>query len=163
MPIPRQIIERLVPQDNVVASKRPIDREGLRVELEAHRSELRPFFKPDGLWYACGSDWLRWFSVEMPHLFERYEYLYLLDLDKSRMKLIQTEAQLIELHAAYSSQRGEFTLIDWPRIARDYGGFELCPMHWNHFEDMDWLLHWNVASGCIWDIDVIKNISRAEW
>ena len=53
--------------------------------------------------------------------------------------------------------------IDWTKVYMEYGGIELAVTHHEKYLDMTgikWWSGWDVASGCIWNGDVIEKI---EW
>ena len=52
--------------------------------------------------------------------------------------------------------------IIWENIARDYSGIEICPYLHNFRYTQSWYYPWDIASGCIWKNDAIKNVKRIE-
>lgn len=69
---------------------------------------------------------------------------------------------------------GSRASIDWPRVARDYAGFELRLDPVRYVPDplqalrmieaktyKSWLAAFDVPSGCIWDIKSISDYSRS--
>ena len=51
----------------------------------------------------------------------------------------------------------EENMIDWPRVAKDYAGIEICP-YLDSRRDIMWYYGWDVASGCVWDPSGIKEL-----
>jgi len=51
-------------------------------------------FKPDGVWYGCGDEWLKWMSHEMPDWLDRVNYVYELEIYDAFMKVITNAEQL---------------------------------------------------------------------
>ena len=51
-------------------------------------------------------------------------------------------------------------MIDWPRVASDYAGIEICPYLSSKRMDEDsfWYYGWDVASGCVWDSKGITDL-----
>ena len=50
--------------------------------------------------------------------------------------------------------------IDWIKVSKQYSGIEINPyQHSNRYTSM-WYYGWDVASGCIWKNDLIKNITK---
>lgn len=47
--------------------------------------------------------------------------------------------------------------INWKKVAKDYGGIEICPCI-PVYKKYIWFALWDVASGCVWNIEsIIKN------
>ena len=40
--------------------------------------------------------------------------------------------------------------INWPKVAQDYAGIEICPYRSDKRMSSDWYYGWDVASGCVW-------------
>lgn len=116
------------------------------------QDEGRPWYKPNGLWYSMGSEWDDWCEGNMPHQRER-PYLYGVEVDLSRILLIDNAAKMREFHRKYSVfPRGVFDSIhiSWEKVAEDYDGIEISPYFWEFRMEFDWYYTWDVASGCIW-------------
>src|SRR5687768_13468925 len=91
--------------------------------------------KPQGLWYGVDYAWLDWCVAES---FASYKHLYRLELDTSRLLILSTVDEVRQFAAKYggtpdwglpletvSRFLSTFTLIDWARVAEDYGGIEI--------------------------------------
>lgn len=50
------------------------------------------------------------------------------------------------------------TEIDWAAVAQRYQGIIISPYLRGAGEIFDWYRYWDVASGCVWDLNVIKSI-----
>ena len=120
-----------------------------------------PAPKPNGLWYACGSEWLDFdYKVKNP------KYLYKLDIDYSRvLKLTKKDIKKFEKEYLQEHPKvQDYYMINWKKVAEKYSGIEICPfMQDIHdlaiFENLHiWYYGWDVASGCIWDRSAIKNV-----
>ncbi len=120
--------------------------------------------KPQGLWYACGGEWIEWMLSEMPEWLRSYKYVYTLDLDYSQMLKIRTLGQLEAFEKRYLSMFEDRDLqgykIDWREVAEEYGGIEICPYQWEARMEKLWYYGWDVASGCIWDTRLIQGITQ---
>jgi len=114
--------------------------------------------KPRGLWYACGLEWLEWCAVEMPGWLGSYEHFYHLQLDDSRMLFLRSVSEILDFTHRYGT-RDEYR-IDWPAVARDFDGIEICPYQWDlrRKHETSWYYPWDVASGCIWRPEAIADI-----
>jgi hypothetical protein len=124
--------------------------------------EVRP--KPKGLWYGIGDSWLSWIKSEMPDW--EHDNVYQLDINEGRVKIIRNYEQLIEFDAEYgvdNETRVFFDngrMIDWGKVAKDFGGIEISPYIFKARYNLQWYYGWDVASGCIWSNDVIRDIKK---
>lgn len=88
-------------------------------------------------------------------------------------KIIQLrdEKDTIDFYEEYKYSNDDFSeRIDWKKIYMDYGGIELSVTHLEELfsknnskymkkeKKYGWWLSWDIASGCIWNGDVIKKI-----
>jgi hypothetical protein len=123
-------------------------------EIKDTASEQKVGPKPRGLWYECGDEWHQWLKYEMPHWLADANHRYELKLDYSKMKVIRNERELDAFHDKYkTSEPGGYGRrgIDWPRVAREYDGVEICPyVVSRRMSPVDWYYGWDVASGCVW-------------
>jgi len=135
--------------------------------------------KPDGFWYACGDEWIRWVKAEMPRW--KGSYLYSVTLDYSRILKITNEQELLAFTDEYGSYRDhsspydkarklkkksatklafekKYRYINWQQVAEKYAGIEICPYIGTQRLKMIWYYGWDVASGCIWDTSAVKGL-----
>ncbi len=52
--------------------------------------------------------------------------------------------------------------INWIEVANNYSGIEIAPCQFNCRRKYFWYYAWDVASGCIWKEDAVKNIKRVK-
>lgn len=117
--------------------------------------------KPRGLWYAIGTEWIDWVRFEMPDW--ETNNVFKIDINESKMKLITSYDQLKEFDLEYGVKRVGNTyggLIDWKKVANDYGGIEISPYIFEARFGLYWYYGWDIASGCIWDNGVITNVQK---
>jgi hypothetical protein len=108
--------------------------------------------KPNGLWYACGKEWLK-FGVKGG------TYLYKIDIDYSKMlRITQKDVKKFEKEFGTSQEGVPLVLIDWKKVAQKYSGIEICP-YMPKIRDHYWYYGWDVASGCIWEASAIKDVT----
>ena len=85
---------------------------------------------------------------------------YVLTLDKSNMVVITNFEELMTFHEEFSVPHHGMEMIDWAKVASKYDGIEIAPyIHKGRWELM-WYSTWDVASGCIWSTNVIKNSQK---
>jgi hypothetical protein len=115
--------------------------------------------KPIGLWYGIGSSWVDWIRYNQPS-WEK-DFIHIVDVDLSKMKVIRNNKQLIEFHNEYFI-KDEFggNKIDWGKVAEKYSGIEISPFIVRYYSEIDWYYGWDVSSGCIWNSDAIKDIKK---
>jgi hypothetical protein len=146
----------------IVAWKRPFDPKRLH---DIREQEIGN--KPDGVWYAIGSEWIDWCEAEN---FSCGDYRYTLDLDYSRILRLQTEEAILDFGRKFGVVKRGFRSVDWPRVTNIYAGIEIAPYQWTLRSDrrVEWYYGWDIASGCVWDVSAILAVhelreeSRAE-
>ena len=119
--------------------------------------------KPKGLWYDVDLSWLDWCKSEMPDW--TYKNHFKLDIDESKILIIDTKEKLIEFDKEYSKKIDEtlsIHYIDWELVATKYSGIEISPYRYDCRMSLFWYYSWDVESGCIWNFDCIKSVSKIE-
>jgi len=114
-------------------------------------------FKPYGLWYGCGNEWLEWLTYEMPQWIGKY--IYAIELNEDNILKITSDEQFSAFERTYGIPGyGGVGKIDWKRVSEEHGGIEICPYRHSKRMSSDWYYPWDVASGCAWDSSSIKSI-----
>ena len=130
-------------------------------------------WKPKGLWYSFGNDWIDWVKYNMPEWEENYPYTHKIEIDRSKILVLGEDISYLEFEEKY----GDYTYcydsyswderkvprgIKWLKVMldlrkQDKHGIEIdCP-----FGPIgSWLRTWDVPSGCIWGKRAIKSIKR---
>jgi len=135
-------------------------------KVNSTSQDSKPFFKPNGFWYSCGSDWEDWISSEMPQ--RMVGYLYEISLGSGNMLFIDNVSKFEDFEKEYGvwswePQQGRVDItgpdsIKWKEVAQKYSGIEICPYVGSKRMHSNWYYPWDVASGCIWDGGVVKDI-----
>lgn len=143
-------------------------------------------WKPYGIWYALGTSWLKFMFQE------RYKYFYFIKVyytawnkpDINKVAKLDTLDAFDNFTFKYGYVKKDspdskvgFVLIDWVRVANDFGGVEVIPYYKNRSlilseEDLQkyanagldmsltvafvWLNLLDVPSGCVWNKKAIK-------
>ena len=117
-------------------------------------------FKPFGLWYACGSEWVDWLRSEMPDWYEAAKYLYEIKVVQKEVLKLESVKDVLKFNEQHGVYRTYSQEIDWPTVARQHAGIEICPyqQRLRMSEDVGWYYPWDVASGCIWNADGVKSV-----
>jgi hypothetical protein len=115
-------------------------------------------FKPTGLWYSCGDEWVDWLESEMPSWLNRVNYLYRIEVNQERILTLRNPKDFEFIKDNFKSDDGFG--VNWKKIQDEgYAGIEICPwqssIKWD-FLNYAWYGGWDVASGCIWDPAGIK-------
>lgn len=118
-------------------------------------------WKPIGLWYACGGEWIEWLESEMPEWLEDGKYLYEVRPNYSVGGLaagkngdyvggvlrLSTKEEVVAFSRTYSN----FEKVNWFEVSLIWDGIEICPYQSDLRLSMhNWYYTWDVASGCIW-------------
>jgi hypothetical protein len=111
--------------------------------------------KPRGLWYAIGTAWVDWVREEMPAW--EGSHIYKIDINKSKILILKNWRDVPEEYQVKHPTYG--SIPSFIMISKDYSGVELQnpsngTSHWDY--------GWDIPSGCIWDMDGIKNITKVE-
>ena len=119
--------------------------------------------KPNGLWYGFGDSWLDWCKGEMPEWVG--EYFYFVDTGESNILVLRDICDVVSFYKKYSVDKLEYVdigwmefgnPIDWRRISEEYDGIEIPNYLWNCRMNHSWYYTWDVASGCIWNLDQVS-------
>lgn len=134
--------------------------------------------KPDGLWYAFGTEWVETVVSVVPQRAGNYKYIHKINITDKVLSIKGVDAAI-----AFTEKYGDYNKssyfkarsIDWTKVAQDYSGIEvkdpyqLCRPDLHHYinektedkevyEKLNWLLSWDASSGCIWKKDGIESI-----
>lgn len=126
-------------------------------ELERRVYSQRIGMKPIGFWYGFGNEWIDWTRYEMPNWVGKY--IYKVDIDKSNILEIKTHMDLMVFtrqHQSLKNVNREGDAIDWDVISKKYDGIEINPYQQEARTQYMWYYGWDVASGCIWNLNKVK-------
>lgn len=139
--------------------------------------DLFPSSKPNGLWVSVqgDNDWEEWCKNEeygLDHLQVSYEVV--LKPNANILKL-KTPKQVCNLTKKYPVLRDQWNdimgkllcrsyEIDWPKVKSEYQGIIIAPYQWDcrFLQETSWYYGWDCASGCIWDLDCVKEFTLQE-
>lgn len=139
------------------------------------------WFKPKGLWFAHGSEWLQHMK-KTSFWMSKYNYLYEIQLNKDRICHINSLRELQEFSNTFGveSDNGMYfegvnikTLIDWKTAIKRLGvdGIVISPnikkifykqvsttSISDFFGNCEWYVTWDIASGAVWHKKSIKSV-----
>lgn len=116
--------------------------------------------KPKGLWYDIDSSWLEWCKGNTDWTYKNH---FELEIDESKILLIDTKQKLIDFDREYSVKIHEtinLNYIDWESVEKKYSGIEISPYRYDCRFSLFWYYGFDVASGCIWDFDCLKSTNK---
>ena len=120
--------------------------------------------KPVGIWYSYYGSWYK-FIIDNNMNEELHDNIYKINIkkdkltninlkDKDKILLINNVKDFDKFTKKYKTKN---KLINWKDVANDFGGIEIAP-YFSEKRFTYWYYPWDVASGCIWNLDIIKNI-----
>lgn len=135
-------------------------------ELVISNRNQRSDYKPNGLWYGIGNEWLDWCKSEMPDWI--YLYNYVLELNMAKILLITNLRQFNQFNNEYSfrpcKEIQSLCYIDWKRVALKYSGIEISPYLGKRrlCRGSSWYYGWDCASGCVWNKEAVLSCIKKE-
>jgi hypothetical protein len=136
-----------------------------------NQSEIIWKSKPNGLWVSVeGEDgWKEWCESEEFRL-ENLVISYEVKLKKKANILhLRTHEEIINFSKLYPFIKPQWDTpegrlicasyeIDWEKVAENYEGIIISPYQWECrlARESSWYYGWDCASGCIWDLECIK-------
>ena len=144
--------------DRLHLSPRPLTLENIK-EVPPHQ-QIQTFKKPRGLWYSCGDSWKNFSEEELDRSTANL-YQYRLKIDHGQMLVISSVEEFEAFQNSQYTKQGKLEVeIDWPAVARDYAGIEICPYRSEMRDHLDkfWYYTWDVASGVIWKPSAILSL-----
>ena len=127
--------------------------------------------KPTGLWYSCYSSWYK-YLIDNDWKGRLADYIYKLNIknktltdinnkDINKLLVINNEKDFEQFEKKYLKpsapvRRLGKRWINWRKVANDFGGIEICP-YFSEKREIAWYYPWDVASGCIWNLNIVKN------
>ena len=116
--------------------------------------------KPRGLWYGVGPSWIDWVRSEMPDW--EVDNIFKIDVNQDMMLTITNSEELLAFKKKYGITTEYYNIIDWAKVASDYGGIEISPYNYKLRMEREvfWYYGWDVASGCVWNEGVITGVIK---
>lgn len=117
-------------------------------------------FKPSGLWYGIGQEWINWVEIEMSQWMG--EHLFKLDINTSRVLVLNTKKKVLEFNHTYGIDKSNrlMSYIDWRKAAAKYSGIEFNPYFYDLRRDLLWYSTIDVPSGCVWKSDALRKVVK---
>jgi len=142
-----QTILNITSDMRIHMSKTPI------YKLEKRNYQQSIGMKPQGLWYGFGKEWIDWVESEMPQW--KGEYIYNMNVNDSNILQIKDYSEIINFTNKYIMIPSTYH-INWNKVSFNYDGIEINPYIWKARHEFLWYYGWDVASGCIWNLDKVS-------
>lgn len=148
----RKLMRLITPQDRVISLKTPLN-------LSVIDTQQHLYQKPSGLWYACGDGWI--YFTQHDYKSARGNYFYKIKLS-GNILYIKSDEDFKKFNDQYGfdlrSEKGYE--INWPEVAKQYDGIEICPHNNTAKHRYPWYHYWDVASGCVWNSNTISHVEE---
>jgi hypothetical protein len=130
------------------------------------------YSKPVGLWVSADGpdDWYSWCVSEEFRL-DRLECRSIVTLAPDANMLVLTSPEaILEFEEKYGDEDptlgpilgSRYVAIDWPRVTQEYDGIIIAPYQWSLRYHCNFYYPWDVASGCIWNLNAIASTRAGE-
>lgn len=120
-------------------------------------------FKPRGLWYANGTEWLQFLKYEMPDWMGNINHIYKIKPNYSSGGIggtggvlkLSTREDVLDFTREFGVDpygMGTKDNINWPNVTKAWDGIEIIPYQDSLRMDgwTSWYYPWDIGSGCIW-------------
>lgn len=141
---------------------RRINTDSKLIQIDREYQQDKFWHKPEGLWYALNNEWIEWCNGNQPEWIKSNNID--IEVDLSKILVIETIDQLKYFSDKFSNEIAfKIKHIDWKKVSDQYSGIEIQNYHemkWNkrfNFFTATWFYGWDVSSGCIWDLSIIKS------
>ena len=163
-------LSELISKDASISGKLRIHYSPVPVEqLEDKTSRNAADIKPRGLWYGFGREWIDYVEGNSELRHKRGRYIYFVKVHNlKRVLQLSGIGDILKFSKEYADwRRGNSYLIDWAKVTKRYSGIEINPHSdaaqryangggGGTFNDLMWYRDWDVASGCMWDLNNIS-------
>ncbi len=167
-----------LPKRNIITNHKIIDTSNLKYKQYKHS------LKPNGLWYSLYSSWFNHITFQDMD-YKIKDYIHKIELNKNiftnlqnpdsnKILLIKNLNDVAIFTRKYKIAKGNrkkmnmdpkskiyfnYSVIDWEKVAKDYGGIEFYPyikyssLFFNKkpLEIYIWYSSIDISSGCIWN------------
>ena len=155
--IDKSVINKISATDKIHISKE----DGLKFK-NVPISEQSIDFKPKGLWFSFGTEWIDFLDRSMftrEEVSNLLQHTYDIQTNDSTILTLGKENEEQFLNKYGIRNKYDNMDVDWSKVATDWDGVEIIinPRELN--ERMLWST-WDIPSGCIWNIKGITSIRK---
>lgn len=141
------------------------------------QSELSWQAKPNGLWLSVEGftgpnnyNWKEWCEAEgfrVEYLVNPYEVIL---HENANILHLKSAKEIFEFSKLYPLKTRDWDAendsyqLEWNKVKEKYQGIIIAPYQWECRLALEtcWYYGWDCASGCIWDLDCIKEFKLVE-
>lgn len=118
-------------------------------------------WKPSGLWLSVegDNDWQEWCEEEGFALDNLKCVVEVRIKPDANVLLIDTVTKLGAFHARFCRAENDF--LAWNKVKAVYDGLIIVPYQWERRLTIMWYYGWDCASGVIWNLSAIANVTRS--
>jgi len=141
-----------------------------KLDYEKKYIQQNYYLKPTGLWYQIKDCLFLWGELSWGRdVYEIKLKKNILNKPKGILSITNKD-DLAEFHNKYKFMwywKNDNYTINWEKVSNDYGGFEIknynkivkeIRKEKNYINNYTWFLIIDFSSGCIWDLNLIKEI-----
>lgn len=116
--------------------------------------------KPKGLWVSVGDEWAEYCRSEEWREDTLAHRVQIHLRPDARILVIQDGPGLLRFDIDFGDVAG----INWEAVAREYQGIIIAPyLHeYRLSKKVPWYYDWDIASGCIWDLNAIESVTTGQ-
>jgi len=133
-----------------------------RINRPAETEQSTNDIKPSGLWLSIGSEWDDWCKANKFRQNWNKEKTAVVLKKHAKILRISNAKEIDEFTKKYGveSKNWGTTLINWKKVTGDYQGIIIAPYISSRRNTPHtlWYYGWDIASGCIWDVDAVKEL-----
>lgn len=136
-------------------------------KLNRERKYGADSFKPCGLWVSVegDDDWKQWCESEEYNIAALRCVSVLTLNESSNVLLIDTLKKIDAFNRQYGSatnSKHETREVRWGEVKEQYDGMIIAPYQWARRYDLMWYYSWDCASGVLWNLSAIDQITAVE-
>ena len=120
--------------------------------------------KPKGLWVSVEDAWEEWCKEQEYQLSHLKVKVKVELLAYNNVLWLYTEEEFEEFQCLFGVSRYDSLLINWRKVAEEYGGIIISPYFWGFrlASNSLWYYGWDCASGCIWNEEEVENLEETK-
>lgn len=123
------------------------------------------------LWLSVGMAWIRWVKSEMPSWLPRYKRARVVEVDQSRLIVVDTLRKARMFNKKYGHVVDGMTFIDWGRVVHqtsgkkcglmlDYGILDDVALE-SRYGEFAWANTFDVSSAVVWSPECLTACAKA--